>query len=230
MALCSLLRRRCADPVSLGLSPAFGAFLAGLIVGNSAQRQPMFAVTAKPIQSVLMMVFFLSIGLLIDLRFIWENPGVVLSCWLFTVTVIKTALNIGVLGICWASPGRVAFLAGLTAGPDRRVLVRVRRARRPRTHWIIGTPTSIADRRGHRSQLLMSSPLWLAIARRIQHHGCIRCRAMSLAARHLVLTRVETAAATAGLVVSQLALGLARRGSAVAAQSPSPGPRLRRAG
>ncbi len=54
----------------IGLSPAYGAFLAGLIIGNSTVREAMIQST-RPIQSVLIMVFFLSIGLLIDFRFVW---------------------------------------------------------------------------------------------------------------------------------------------------------------
>ena len=42
----------------LGLSPAYGAFLAGLWIGNSTARAPLLA-AARPIQSVLLMVFLL---------------------------------------------------------------------------------------------------------------------------------------------------------------------------
>ena len=41
----------------LGLSPAYGAFLAGLVLGNSGER-PAFVGSTRPIQSILMMVFF----------------------------------------------------------------------------------------------------------------------------------------------------------------------------
>lgn len=95
----------------LDLSPAYGAFLAGVTVGNSAQREAMIQ-SSQPIQSVLMMVFFLSIGLLLDLNFIWTNIGTVLLV-LLMVTVFKTALNIGalkILGEAWAT----AFLAGVS--------------------------------------------------------------------------------------------------------------------
>merc|ERR1712072_227334 len=40
----------------LGLSAAYGAFLGGLILGNTTERHTMVQAT-KPIQSVLMMVF-----------------------------------------------------------------------------------------------------------------------------------------------------------------------------
>ncbi len=94
----------------LGLSPAFGAFLAGLLVGNSAERQAVYE-TAEPIQAVLLMVFFLSIGLLIDLRFLLDNLVLVLCLWLFTA-VFKTAMNtvaLRILGERWQS----AFLSSL---------------------------------------------------------------------------------------------------------------------
>jgi CPA2 family monovalent cation:H+ antiporter-2 len=94
----------------LGLSAAYGAFLAGLVIGNSTSRRIMIHHTA-PIQSVLMMAFFLSIGLLIDLRFIWENVWTVLAVVVF-ITVFKTALNVGLLGLLgesWPS----AFLSGV---------------------------------------------------------------------------------------------------------------------
>ncbi len=79
----------------LGLSPAYGAFLAGLALGNSAHKRELLGST-RPILSILMMVFFLSIGLLIDLAFIWDNLSKVLTL-LFVVTVFKTAINTGIL-------------------------------------------------------------------------------------------------------------------------------------
>ncbi len=93
----------------LGLSTAYGAFLAGLVVGNSTSRTGMLRHTA-PIQSILMMIFFLSIGLLIDGAYIWENLWTVLTIVTF-VAVLKTALNIGLiraLGETWPR----AFLSG----------------------------------------------------------------------------------------------------------------------
>ena len=58
-----------------------------------------------------MMAFFLSIGLLIDLTFIWANLGVVLLL-LFLVTVFKTVMNTAifrVMGQRWPQ----AFLLGV---------------------------------------------------------------------------------------------------------------------
>ena len=97
----------------IGLSPAFGAFLAGLVAGNSAQRQEVHE-HAGPVQVVLLMVFFLSIGLLIDLPFLWENIWLIFGLWLF-VTVFKTALNTAVLrlqGESWQDAFSVALVIG----------------------------------------------------------------------------------------------------------------------
>ncbi len=97
----------------IGLSPAFGAFLAGLIVGNSAQREQMHN-GAGPIQTVLMMVFFLSIGMLVDFGFILDYlPEVVFFC--VFVLCFKTGLNIVLLrlqGQSWQQ----SFESGLLLG------------------------------------------------------------------------------------------------------------------
>jgi len=94
----------------LGLSAAYGAFVAGLVIGNSNLKETIFA-EVKPIQSILMMVFFLSIGLLIDLNYIWDHLGPVLLI-LFMVTVFKTVLNVGVIKAL-GQPWPVAVVSGI---------------------------------------------------------------------------------------------------------------------
>jgi len=94
----------------LGLSAAYGAFLAGLVIGNSTARHDMMAAT-QPIQSVLLMIFFLSIGLLIDLDYMWRNLGTVMALF-FLVTVFKTVVNVGFLGAI-GQPWQHAFMAGV---------------------------------------------------------------------------------------------------------------------
>ena len=150
----------------LGLSAAYGAFLAGLIVGKSAQREQMIT-SVRPIQSILVMVFFLSIGLLIDLGFIADNIGTVLLL-LFVVTLFKTALNVGILrflgeqwkraflqGVLISQLGEFSFLlaaAGFAAGAigaeGSRLVISV---------------TALS---------LVLSPFWLVTARRV--HGIAR--------------------------------------------------------
>lgn len=94
----------------MGLSAAYGAFLAGLVLGNTHERLVMLE-TTKPIQSILLMAFFLSIGLLLDLGFIWENLGIVLLL-LLVITIGKTAVNIGILHLL-RLPWSQSFLIGV---------------------------------------------------------------------------------------------------------------------
>lgn len=145
----------------LGLSPAYGAFLAGLTIGNSNLRSGMLAVI-MPIQSVLMMVFFLSIGLLIDPSLIWQHKGVILIM-LAMATVGKTLVNLGVLRLLrlpWAQAliaslvlaqvGEFSFLLG-GVGLRRGVIT-------AEEFRLILTVTALS---------LVISPLWLAAVRRL---------------------------------------------------------------
>ncbi len=111
-----------------------------------------------------MMVFFLSIGLLIDLQFIWNNIGTVLVL-LFLVTIFKRAMNTAIvrmLGQSWPQAflvsvmlsqiGEFSFLlsktgleTGLIGGDVMRLVVAV-------------TVLSLAI-----------SPLWVVTARRIHN-------------------------------------------------------------
>ncbi len=116
----------------IGLSAAYGAFLAGLVLGNTHERLVMLD-TTKPIQSILLMAFFLSIGLLLDLSFIWHNLGTVLVLMLL-ITLGKTAINIvtfHVLRLPWsqsfllsvvlAQLGEFAFLL-TTVGYEAKII------------------------------------------------------------------------------------------------------------
>ena len=98
----------------LGLTPAYGAFLGGLVLGNADGDRHALLRAARPIQSVLMMAFFLSIGLLIDLKFIWENLAAVLLV-LFLVTIFKTAVNTGIFRLMGQSWPQAFLLAVVLA-------------------------------------------------------------------------------------------------------------------
>jgi CPA2 family monovalent cation:H+ antiporter-2 len=135
----------------IGLSPAFGAFFAGLLVSSSRQRH-MVSESAQPVQSVLLMVFFLSIGLLIDLEFLWENLAAVILVWLF-VAGFKTILSSLVL----AQLGEFSFVLG-AAAIDRSVID-------SEIYRMIVAVTVLS---------LVTSPLWLNAARRLHHRAAQR--------------------------------------------------------
>jgi len=94
----------------LELSAAYGAFIAGLIIGNSTERRALLE-TTQPIQSILMMVFFLSIGLLIDFDYMWRNFAMVMT-FFFLAAIFKTVLNVTLLGLM-GQPWQHAFVAGI---------------------------------------------------------------------------------------------------------------------
>jgi CPA2 family monovalent cation:H+ antiporter-2 len=98
----------------LGLSPALGAFLAGLAVGHSTLRRTAITL-AQPVQSILLFIFFLSIGLLIDLHYVLAHLGLI-TLVLAMVTLGKTALNFALLRVA-RQPGEVAFPAALFLSP-----------------------------------------------------------------------------------------------------------------
>ena len=147
----------------LGLSAAYGAFLAGLVIGNSTSRRIMIHHTG-PIQAVLLMVFFLSIGLLLDFAYIWNNLGTVVLIVLF-VAVLKTALNVVFIRVM-GQPWPRAFLSGAVLaqlGEFSFVLA------------ALGLSAGAIDDASHRLIVavtvlsLLASPFWLATARRL--HG-----------------------------------------------------------
>ena len=145
----------------VGLSAAYGAFIAGIILGNTSANHSLVKST-KPIQSILMMVFFLSIGLLMDLGFIWDHLGKVLLLMLF-ITVGKTALNIGVLHFL-KQTWPVAFLSGLLLSQMGEFAFLL---------TTVGQQAKLLDSDGAKFIIsitalsLSFSPLWLSGARRI---------------------------------------------------------------
>ncbi|WP_373085143.1 cation:proton antiporter [Sneathiella sp.] len=146
----------------VGTSPAFGAFLAGLIIGNSQERKRIVEAT-QPIQSILLMIFFLSIGLLIDLTYILNNFVLVLVM-LLVVVVGKTAINIIILrvtGVDWRS----AFIAGTALGQIGEFSFLLM-ASGEDSHYVSSDISQLLITVIALS--LMISPLWLLTARRAQ--------------------------------------------------------------
>ncbi|GAA0588928.1 cation:proton antiporter [Caenispirillum bisanense] len=145
----------------IGLSAGYGAFLAGLVLGNSSIRDRMEH-AAQPIQALLLMVFFLSVGLLLDLSFVWDNLGAVLVVLLW-VTVFKTALNLAALRLL-RTPWPQAFLAGVALAQIGEFSFLLASQ---------GRSLGMLDRQEEQFVVavtvlsLMFSPLWLATMRRL---------------------------------------------------------------
>ncbi|MEN8236609.1 MAG: cation:proton antiporter [Pseudomonadota bacterium] len=144
-----------------GLSAPYGAFLAGLILGNTTHHSALMKAT-KPIQSVFMMVFFLSIGLMLDLPFLWQHLLAVILLLSF-ITLGKSFLNVGILRLL-GCPWPQAFLAGLLLAQMGEFAFLLA---------TVGDTTGLIDREGRTFVISLAalsltfSPLWLAGARRI---------------------------------------------------------------
>lgn len=74
----------------LGMSLAFGAFLAGLMISESEYSHNVFG-NFQPVKDVFASFFFVSIGMLLDIPFVLENVQLVLASVLLVI-VLKTII------------------------------------------------------------------------------------------------------------------------------------------
>jgi glutathione-regulated potassium-efflux system protein KefB len=77
----------------IGLSPALGAFIAGVMLANSPYRHELEA-DIDPFRSLLLGFFFLAVGMMLDVNVVTENPGFVLGAAIVLVAV-KIAIIFG---------------------------------------------------------------------------------------------------------------------------------------
>jgi CPA2 family monovalent cation:H+ antiporter-2 len=94
---------------SLGLSPALGAFIAGIIISETPYSHQITA-NITPFRDSFLALFFISVGMLVDLPYLQANLGAVVV-WTISLMALKCLI---VLGIAQAirRPVRVGLLAG----------------------------------------------------------------------------------------------------------------------
>ncbi len=93
-----------------GVSVSLGAFLAGLVVSESRSSTQALA-EILPLQIIFSAVFFVSVGMMLDLGFVVENLPLVLGASV-VVLLVKTALTT-VAAIVVRVPWRTALATGL---------------------------------------------------------------------------------------------------------------------
>ena len=94
----------------LGLSPALGAFLAGMLLGESHYRHQIEA-DIRPFRDILLGVFFVSIGMLIDLRLFASHGLLILG---LTLGLLLLKGSVVALLVKWrGSDGETAWRSGL---------------------------------------------------------------------------------------------------------------------
>lgn len=98
---------------SAGLSLALGAFLAGLIISESEYSHQAFG-NILPFRDVFASFFFVSIGMLLDLGFLFKEPGVIVLI-VIGVLAMKSTIA-GFVTVLLGFPIRTAVLVGLALG------------------------------------------------------------------------------------------------------------------
>lgn len=94
----------------LGLSPALGAFLAGMLLGESHYRHQIEA-DIRPFRDILLGLFFVSIGMLIDLQ-LFANHGLLILGLTLGLLVLKGSV-VSLLVKWRGSDGETAWRSGL---------------------------------------------------------------------------------------------------------------------
>lgn len=95
---------------SIGLSFALGAFIAGIILSETEFSHQVVA-EILPLKDAFNSIFFVSIGLLLDIRFIILHP-VILTFVAIGILALKSLIIIGIVKFL-RFPLRVAIIAGL---------------------------------------------------------------------------------------------------------------------
>ncbi|HZF44167.1 MAG TPA: cation:proton antiporter [Sphingomonadaceae bacterium] len=93
---------------ALGLSTALGAFIAGVMLAESPYRHELES-DIDPFRSILLGLFFLSVGMLLDLNVLVDRPLFIISM-AAGVIAIKTAVLFGLARLFGMSPGRAITL------------------------------------------------------------------------------------------------------------------------
>lgn len=86
----------------LGLSTALGAFIAGVMLADTPYRHELEA-DIEPFRSILLGMFFLAVGMMLDLNAIAENPLFVVAMAIALI-VVKTLIILGIglaVGMAW---------------------------------------------------------------------------------------------------------------------------------
>ncbi len=180
----------------IGLSPALGAFLGGLILGHSTLRRSALTM-AQPVQSILLFVFFLSVGLLIDLDYLKQHAFII-GAALLVVTGGKTFLN-WLLMMLAGETFLVSLETSLFLSPVGEFSFVIAGA---------GLAVGALSAEGHKLAIaviamsLLSTPVWFVFARFFHRHalGRLRIMGLDLADYRLWYPQAQAAAPVMGYV------------------------------
>ncbi|MFT7461983.1 MAG: CPA2 family monovalent cation:H+ antiporter-2 [Pseudohongiellaceae bacterium] len=141
----------------LGLSTALGAFVAGVVISAGKETEWVHR-SLEPLRVLFVALFFVSVGMLIDLHFLAENWSLVLALVVATL-VLNTAINAAVLRLLGRRLSTSLRIGAMLAqiGEFSFVLAAV------------GLQTGIVSEFGHQTILgviaisLALSPAWMGV-------------------------------------------------------------------
>ena len=94
----------------VGLSMALGAFIAGLILSESEYSHQALS-EVLPLREVFNSLFFVSIGMLFNIRIVVEHPTLIIGA-LLAVIALKTVITSGIV-LALGHPLRIALMTGV---------------------------------------------------------------------------------------------------------------------
>jgi CPA2 family monovalent cation:H+ antiporter-2 len=95
---------------ALGLSPALGAYLAGVVVSRSHYSRQVLA-ELVPSRDLFASLFFVSVGMLVNPVLLWEHPGTLLAV-VGIITLLRPLILASVVR-AFGYTGRTAIMTGL---------------------------------------------------------------------------------------------------------------------
>jgi len=93
----------------LGLSTALGAFVAGMFIGVARETQWLHH-SLEPFRVIFVALFFVSVGMMVDLQFMMENAGLI-ALLVVMVLVLNTFINAVIL-VLLGDPWRETLYVG----------------------------------------------------------------------------------------------------------------------
>jgi monovalent cation:H+ antiporter-2, CPA2 family len=106
---------------AVGLSPIFGALIAGLLIAETDYRHEVEVITA-PFKGLALGVFLITIGMQIDLNFIRENWSL-LAAAVSGIILVKAFVTGGLLKIAGARTGTATETGLLMSSPSETTLI-----------------------------------------------------------------------------------------------------------
>ncbi|MVZ97257.1 sodium:proton exchanger [Sphingorhabdus sp. IMCC26285] len=106
---------------AVGLSPIFGALIAGLLIAETDYRHEVEVITA-PFKGLALGVFLITIGMQIDLNFIRQNWTLLVAA-VSGIIIVKSLVTGGLLKIAGARTGTATETGLLMSSPSETTLI-----------------------------------------------------------------------------------------------------------